>query len=242
MTTRHRIRRLKSEREQTVTKQKQIAALQEDLSKALATWRTDQQVLYPELALARISLIAEDSSDAEVPVEEQQLYLPSALAGSGILSLRLDSLARIEANLRRGQLADCVQTIRDVVKNITGLLYRKRKDDRGQAPNTRSSNAIKKAEGMRLEYISFYNQTCDRMQMIPTFCDVGDPSMYSKISVEDTYCYSTEGKRPIGSSRGREGRIFRLPIHAHPLQPSGAISTPSNEGEENQTSTPCPSK
>ncbi|KAJ7716285.1 hypothetical protein B0H16DRAFT_1801604 [Mycena metata] len=199
-----KLRQLISDREEhdLVSKQKEIKKRTAKIQARILAWRKTQTQLMPKVG----DKVAAQSLQAP-SVQDEKLFLPSALSVMERQEFDLQSLAAEEAKWREGQAFDHLRALQNVVKTISALRNRKTRDERKQKENTRAGDNIRLATGIRNQHMATYEVA----RLALTALDV--ESKFLPLSESDLYMKSVQQKRRVGDSRHTDGALWRLKIN-----------------------------
>ncbi|KAJ7787432.1 hypothetical protein B0H14DRAFT_2629342 [Mycena olivaceomarginata] len=116
-------------------------------------------------------------------------------------ALDLVSLAVEEARWRKGQVFDLLQAIQNIVKTISSLYGRKKKNERQQKQNTRAGDNIEEAKKVRNQYMESYEVTRQAFIALDAGSAFPHLTLYMKPVVQ---------KRCVGDSQHTDGALWRL--------------------------------
>ena len=98
-----------------------------------------------------------ETTRLRVEVESQKLWLPSDLPSNHREHGSHSKLARIELKLRRAQCDDTLEKVRSLQRARLSMITFRNRNVRGQAPNTRSVDSIRRMEDKCLAAAVRYN-------------------------------------------------------------------------------------
>ena len=144
-------------------------------------------------------------------VEHECLFLPSDFPrGQDRQAAEAVALGVEEAKLREGEAFDALRAIQSAVKTMTALQDKKRKDSRGQAQNTRSSNYIREAQSRRDHHMAVYNSARRAMIALGSVSQDDPQSPFPPLELKDTFMKSRQKGRALGDSRRTEGMLWHM--------------------------------
>jgi hypothetical protein len=164
------------------------------------------------------------SQAALVPIpaiQDEKLFLPSDLTAVERRDLDVIALGVEESRWREGEAFDSLRAIQNLVKTLTALGDRKRKQDRKQKQNTRAGEQISEITRRRDLRIDSYEAS--RQAMISLEYVAGE-SKFPRLTAQDLVMKSVRQKRQVGDSQRTDGRLFRAPGI---MQPSGSTASSS---------------
>jgi hypothetical protein len=183
---------------------KEIHDGREKLHKRIEAWRRSQKYLMPKVA----------DNVAQQPacqVELECLFLPSDFTSEeDRRAVNAASLGVEEGKLREGQAFDAIRAIQIAVKMIAAMYDKKRKQDRGQTANTRSSKLIRDAQHQRDFHMAIYALARRVMIKLGVLTDNGPHSSFPPLTLEDTFMKSRQCGRGLGDSRRTDGMLWRM--------------------------------
>jgi len=184
------------------------------ISQRLEKWRKLQSIHMPQVE----SLI---QSQDPAEVEDEVLFLPSHFSESERARYSLTVLGDEEKKLREGHACEGILQLRKLMKCLSSMYRRKRKDTKGQKANTRSHLKIDTAEATRDQVLAVYNLTRKAL------CALGNTNdnfevRYPRLTLSDLFRKSTMDKRVLGDTYRPDGLIWEL------LGISGASFTQSS--------------
>jgi hypothetical protein len=138
-------------------------------------------------------------------VEHEELFLPSFFPSSQRSSLSLSDLADEEAELREGQLLECIMTLRSTVKSISWFHRYRRENDRGQRQNALARSNIDSAISLRDRTLKLYNESRGTLQSLNS---LGPEGRFPPLSQQDLFRKSTWDKRQVGDTYRPDGRVW----------------------------------
>ncbi|KAJ7924289.1 hypothetical protein B0H13DRAFT_2315685 [Mycena leptocephala] len=183
-----------------VARRKEITQRTSKTQMRLDKWRKIQKELMPHVG----DKIAAQTLAAP-PIHDEKLFLPSDFPREADRqALDLVSLAVEEARWREGQVFDLLRAIQNIVKTISTLYGRKKKNERQQKQNTRAGDNIEEAKKLRNQYMESYEIT--RQALIAL--DAG--SAFPHLTEADLYMKPVVQKRRVGDSQHTDGALWRL--------------------------------
>ncbi|KAJ7926641.1 hypothetical protein B0H13DRAFT_1862093 [Mycena leptocephala] len=183
-----------------VARRKEITQRTSKTQTRLDKWRKIQKELMPHVG----DKIAAQTLAAP-PIHDEKLFLPSDFPREADRqALDLVSLAVEEARWREGQVFDLLRAIQNIVKTISTLYGRKKKNERQQKQNTRAGDNIEEAKKLRNQYMESYEIT--RQALIAL--DAG--SAFPHLTEADLYMKPVVQKRRVGDSQHTDGALWRL--------------------------------
>lgn len=176
----------------------QIAELRAGLQSAINTWRRCQELQSPTIRSAILD-------QAPCEVETKHLFLPSHFSSELRESLGIATIAQKEAELREAQLCDAILQLRRAVKSLSAVRAAKKKNDSGQAQQTRSQVKIQTMEFIRNYHLAIY-KLCRGALISLEGVDTGD--RFPNLTKDDLYRKPTISKRERGATHRAEGGLW----------------------------------
>ncbi|KAK7029348.1 hypothetical protein R3P38DRAFT_2934972 [Favolaschia claudopus] len=136
-------------------------------------------------------------------LELECLYIPSDFDAAARKKLGLDELAAEEAIWREGQLYDILRALQNIVKAVSALRGRKKKNDRQQKQNTRTGEYISDTLKKQGHHIQFYAVVRQKIVMLNGSCSL------PTLTEQDLFMKSVQQKRHVGDSKRTDGLLFR---------------------------------
>jgi len=177
--------------------------MRDHLRERIDDWRKLQRDLVPQIG-DFVARQAVSRKVADYP-EKEVLYLPSNFSGAQRVQYDLVTLGEHERRFHQGAAYDAIVRIRILRKSINALVSRKKTQDRGQKPNTRSAGQIRELEAACTLQISAYSAA--RGAMISLGLSEDDPQ-FPELTVDDTFRKPTNVKRAIGDSRRHDSSLW----------------------------------
>ncbi|KAF8955089.1 hypothetical protein BDZ97DRAFT_1968746 [Flammula alnicola] len=179
--------------------------LRDRLRNRIDNWHKLQKDIMPQVgdvvAQQAISGKFADSPEREV------LYIPSDFSVAQRIKYGLIELGEHERRFHEGAAYDSVVKVRILRKSVDAMRRRKKKQDRGQQNNTRSSGQIHDLEAIRDLHIDDYSAA--RSAMISLGLSPNDPT-FPPLTLDDTFRKPTHLKRAVGDSRMTDGRLWTM--------------------------------
>ncbi|KAK7045235.1 CxC2 domain-containing protein [Favolaschia claudopus] len=136
-------------------------------------------------------------------LELECLYIPSDFDAAARKKLGLDELAAEEAIWREGQLYDILRALQNIVKAVSALRGRKKKNDRQQKQNTRTGEYISDTLKKQGHHIQFYAVVRQKIVMLNGSCSL------PILTEQDLFMKSVQQKKHVGDSKRTDGLLFR---------------------------------
>ena len=183
-----------------VARRKEITIRTSKTQTRIAAWRKTQKELMPRVA-DRVAIQAL----AAPFVQNEKLFLPSDfLSAAEREALDLTSLAEEEARWREGQAYDSLRIVQNIVKALSALRNRKKKNERHQKQNSRAGDAIEDTENRRDQHMESYEAARNALNAL------GVGSTFPPLKAEDLYMKSVQQKRRVGDSLHTDGALWRF--------------------------------
>ncbi|KAK6997020.1 CxC2 domain-containing protein [Favolaschia claudopus] len=131
------------------------------------------------------------------------LYIPSDFDAAARKKLALDELAAEEAIWREGQLYDILRALQNIVKAVSALRGRKKKNDRQQKQNTRTGEYISDTLKKQGHHIESYAAVRQKIVILNGSCSL------PTLTEQDLFMKSVQQKRHVGDSKRTDGLLFR---------------------------------
>ncbi|KDR65131.1 hypothetical protein GALMADRAFT_148963 [Galerina marginata CBS 339.88] len=178
-------------------------SMRNHLRKRIDDWRKLQRDLTPQIG-DFVARQAVSLKSADCP-EKAVLYLPSDFSEAQRVQYDLVTLGENERRFHQGAAYDAIVKIRILRKTINALIARKKAQDRGQKPHTRSVTQIYDLEAACNLQVAEYSATRDAMISLGLSSD--DPQ-FPELTMDDTFRKPTNVKRAIGDSRRHDGGVW----------------------------------
>ncbi|KAJ7239653.1 hypothetical protein C8J57DRAFT_1564709 [Mycena rebaudengoi] len=191
-----------------VAVQKEIDGRSSKLQKLVTAFRQQQKRIMPSVA---DKVAAQAAASPAPPIEREKLFLPSDLTAVERMNLDLISLGIEESRWREGQAFDALRATQNLVKTVTALGDRKRKQERQQKQNTRAGDQI--SEIVRRRNVRMAGYEAARQAMISLGSLDASPDLRFPLLTEtDLFMKSVRQKRHVGDSQRTDGRLFQAPV------------------------------
>ncbi|KIK67638.1 hypothetical protein GYMLUDRAFT_237862 [Collybiopsis luxurians FD-317 M1] len=194
---------------------KEILHDRESLTQQIGQFCELQVVIMPGVQDLVLSIPSDEQPELEV------LYLPSYLPPELRKTRNLDELAELEAQVRVGELYDCILAVRNAAK-YKSLAYKdKAENTRGSTASTRSSLQIRRIEVELTSCIADYQWVRKALIQLNHFL----PDQLPHMTMDSTYRRPSTEARRLGDSRRTDGQLYTLAIEfQHTPTPSAVNS------------------
>lgn len=152
-------------------------------------------------------MIADDAVQLEDFEGKPMVYLPSVLPRGVRAQCGLEGIAKLEVECRIRLAVRSVVHLQEAIRNLDALGQYKDINDRGQEQNTQTTRIMNSYKRMRDALIEDYGR--HRAALISLDAILEGSSDLPPLTLKDTYRKSTLSTRPMGSSRQRDGALWR---------------------------------
>ncbi|KAK6984264.1 hypothetical protein R3P38DRAFT_3332856 [Favolaschia claudopus] len=203
-TSEHELQSRKTEAENLTTK----------LRTQISEFRKAQTEIMPKTAeRVRAQALTPPSLEVEC------LYLPSDFDDKDRKTLGLAELAVEEAKWREGEAYDILRALQNVVKAVSALRNRKRKNERQQKQNTRAVEYITETLKKQTHHMDSYSAVHGKISTLNGSC------FLPKLTEKDLFMKSVQQKKRVGDSKRTDGLLF----WAAALNTASALTTANGE-------------
>ncbi|KAK7013602.1 hypothetical protein R3P38DRAFT_3322533 [Favolaschia claudopus] len=186
-TSEHELQSRKTEAENLTTK----------LRTQISEFRKAQTEIMPKTAeRVRAQALTPPSLEVEC------LYLPSDFDDKDRKTLGLAELAVEEAKWREGEAYDILRALQNVVKAVSALRNRKRKNERQQKQNTRAVEYITETLKKQTHHMDSYSAVHGKISTLNGSC------FLPKLTEKDLFMKSVQQKKRVGDSKRTDGLLF----------------------------------
>lgn len=141
-------------------------------------------------------------------LQHECLFLPSHFSKAERDCLGLTALSEEEAQLREGQATDAILQLRLIIKTLSAMQGRKKKNVRGQKESTRAYGKIHTIGTARDRVLMIYTECRLALKSLGRLDDPISLDRFPPLTNEDLYRKSTMDKRQLGDSNRADGRLW----------------------------------
>ncbi|KAF9559482.1 hypothetical protein CPC08DRAFT_723823 [Agrocybe pediades] len=198
---------------------KEVDSMRVSLRPRLTKWKSLQTDLFGT-TINEIRIAMQKGSSIDEP-ERDLLLLPSYFAQNAKelsldlegLGFRMDTLLKVERDLRKGRAFDAIRAVQDTVKTLSVLRSDTPHVVNNYSIHTRAQSQIDDIEHILELQIADYNGSRDALIAL-SGAGSADAQLFPRMMVADTYRNPTHLRRETGSSTRMEGRVYNVGISA----------------------------